>query len=277
MRQEQARHIEHLSVVYSERHYGIHARLAESLQPRAPSMLLEVAGEYLPPRARVLDVGCRDAGYLVQLAERYGCRGAGIDPLEWHVRQAVERVRAAGLGGRIEVQRARMEELPFADASFDLVWCRDVLALIDDLNGGLAETTRVLRPGGHLLVYTAFATRRLEAREAAMLYEGLGNIEANMEQGRVEAAFLAAGLTVVRKDVIGTEWREYEEERTKPASGDLLTLARLRRSRQAIVEEYGERIYRIAEASLHWLTYILLGKLLPVLYILRREQGEQAQ
>jgi hypothetical protein len=70
---------------------------------------------------------------------------------------------------------------------------------------------------------------------------------------------------------VGTEWREYEEERTKPASEELLQLARLRRNRQALMAEFGVRMYQVAEASAHWLPYILLGKLLPVMYVLERE------
>ena len=43
--------------------YGPHAlfeALEESLHPRGPDMLLEAAGEYLYPGARILDVGCSE-------------------------------------------------------------------------------------------------------------------------------------------------------------------------------------------------------------------------
>jgi SAM-dependent methyltransferase len=43
------------------------------------------------------------------------------------------------------------ETLPFADASFDLVYCRQVLHHAADLNTLCAEASRVLRPGGLMI------------------------------------------------------------------------------------------------------------------------------
>jgi hypothetical protein len=124
-----------------------------------------------------------------------------------------------------------------------------------------------------MLAYCVYATERLEPREAAMMNGALGNVPEHMVESRMEAAFKAAGLRIAVKNVVGTEWREYEEERTRPASQELLELARLRRNREALIAEFGERMYELAEASAHWLPYILLGKLLPVMYVLEHEGG----
>jgi hypothetical protein len=86
----------------------------------------------------------------------------------------------------------------------------------------------------------------------------------------VEDAFAAAGLTIERKEVIGTEWREYLEERTRPASRALLRLSRLRRQREELVEQTGRDIYDHVEANLHWEVFQFLGKLVPTVYILGR-------
>jgi SAM-dependent methyltransferase len=60
---------------------------------------------------------------------------------------AVERARARGL--RAEV--ADIERLPFADAEFDVVTCNWVLYHLSDLDAGVAEIARVLRPGGRFV------------------------------------------------------------------------------------------------------------------------------
>ena len=86
---------------------------------------------------------------------------------------------------------------------------------------------------------------------------------------RVEGAFERAGLRVERLEEIGTEFREYDEERTQPVSESLLRLARLRRRRQEVIRRFGKDKYDLWEASLHWLAYLLLGKLEPVAYVLR--------
>jgi len=93
--------------------------------------------------------------------------GAGVDPVDRLVRQARHAVTEAGLDDRIEIVRGVMQNLPYPDHHFDLVWCRDVLAVVDPLEAALSEAAQVLRRGRHVLVYTDFATDRLEPKEAA--------------------------------------------------------------------------------------------------------------
>jgi SAM-dependent methyltransferase len=164
--------------------------------------------------------------------------------------------------------RGVMQQIEQPSDHFDFIWSRDMLVLVEELEDGLRETARVLKPGGVMLLYTNFATELLAPHEAALIGAPLGNVERNFDEKVVEAAFDAAGLVVDRKDVISTEWREYEEERDRPVSRDLLRLARLRRKRGQIVEQYGDE-YGLAESSLHWLAFQLLGKLRPTLYLLR--------
>jgi 2-polyprenyl-6-hydroxyphenyl methylase/3-demethylubiquinone-9 3-methyltransferase len=51
------------------------------------------------------------------------------------------------------------EDLPVADASADLVYCVDVLEHVRDLDAVIAETARVLKPGGLYLYDTINRTR----------------------------------------------------------------------------------------------------------------------
>lgn len=41
-----------------------------------------------------------------------------------------------------------MQHMPLDGDSFDLVWCRDVIEVVEELDLGLTEIARVLRPGG---------------------------------------------------------------------------------------------------------------------------------
>jgi ubiquinone/menaquinone biosynthesis C-methylase UbiE len=263
-------HLDQVARVYSPTHYSVYEFLDRSLEPRGPEMLYDVAGEYLHAESRILDIGCRDAKYLIRLVQTHGCRGVGIDPLAWHLEQARSAIEEAGLGERIQIDEGVMEELGQPSDHFDLIWSRDMLVLVEGLEQGLREAARVLKPDGVMLVYTNVATELLDADEAARLNEPLGNVARNFDEEVVEAAFAQAGLVIDRKDVIGTEWREYEEERERPVSTNLLRLARLRRARDEFVEQYGREKFELAEASLHWLAYQLLGKLRPTLYVLRR-------
>jgi SAM-dependent methyltransferase len=264
-------HLGAVSRVYGPETWDVYDLLDRSLDPRGPETMLALATERLTPAAVVLDVGCRDASHLIELVRATGASGVGIDPLRRFVERARHAVGEAGLDARIQIAEGVMQEIPWPDASFDLVWCRDVLEVVEELEGGVAEIARVLRPGGHLVVFTVFATERLEPKEAALLLgQSLSVVPANLVEENVEAAFTRAGLTIVLEDAIGTEWREHGEERTQPASRDLLRLARLRRQRDRIVEDAGEEIYGHVESTLHWLVYQFLGKLRPTIYVLRK-------
>jgi SAM-dependent methyltransferase len=254
--------------VYGPEAWEVYGLLDRSLDPRGPDSMVAPATERLTAFSSVLDVGCRDASHLIALARVTGASGVGIDPLERFVERAREAVSEADLAERIRIVRASMQEIPSPDNALDLVWCRDVIEIVDDLRGALDEVARVLRPGGHVILYTVLATDRLEPQELALLGQSLAVVPANLVETSLREAFRHAGLEVVLEDPIGTEWREWAEERTQPVSRDLLRLARLRRSRERIVERAGEDIYRHVESNLHWLVFQFLGKLRATVYVL---------
>ncbi|HEY7349547.1 MAG TPA: bifunctional 2-polyprenyl-6-hydroxyphenol methylase/3-demethylubiquinol 3-O-methyltransferase UbiG [Ktedonobacterales bacterium] len=100
----------------------------------------------LDPRGlRALDVGC-GGGLLAEEFARLGCRVTGIDPAEPAIATARAHARQSALV--IDYQVGVGEQLPFADASFDLVYCCDALEHVGDQDRVIAESARVLTPGG---------------------------------------------------------------------------------------------------------------------------------
>jgi SAM-dependent methyltransferase len=91
------------------------------------------------PGRRVLDLGCRYGALTRHYVEGNDIVGVDVD------RDALE--QAAGLG--IETCWADVEEpLPFDDESFDVVVCGELLEHVRDPHALVAESARVLRPGG---------------------------------------------------------------------------------------------------------------------------------
>ncbi len=99
----------------------------------------------------VLDVGCGPGTLLADLvAAGYRCRAVDASPQMVEAARAELRLR--GLAGRdVQVAQARVQDLPFADASFDTVTSTFPTEYIYDPLA-IREIARVLRPGGRLVV-----------------------------------------------------------------------------------------------------------------------------
>jgi SAM-dependent methyltransferase len=178
---------------------------------------------------------------------------------------------SADLGDLVRFDAGRAERIPLDDASVDLVWCRDVLCLVEDLDLAYAECQRVLRGGGHVVVYQMFATDRLEPREAAELYAALDCVPTSMVPRRTEAAIEAAGLRIDECIILGTEWGEFFEEQSGKAARLLLHAGRLLRDPDRYIEQFGRRNYEIKFGDCLWHVYRLVGKLSSRIYVLSRE------
>ena len=94
---------------------------------------------------KVLDVGCGGGFTCEFLAER-GAQVTGVDQSAACILAAS--AHAADMDYSIEYQRSEAEQLPFADDSFDVVTCVDVLEHVDNARETVAQISRVLKPGG---------------------------------------------------------------------------------------------------------------------------------
>jgi len=97
----------------------------------------------LPPDPAILDAGCGTGGNLQRYA-RIG-RATGVDPSPEAVRFCRERELES-------VEQAGLEELPFADGTFDLIAATDVLEHIAPEREALRELWRVAAPSAALLL-----------------------------------------------------------------------------------------------------------------------------
>ena len=121
--------------------------------------LAPVAGRFLPAGGRVLEVGCGYGRNVAALAILPARLVVGADPSRGELGKARERLADLASEARARVALVRQEplRLPFADGSFDLVVLWQVLEHVFDRGDKrrvLAESVRVLRSGGHLLVET---------------------------------------------------------------------------------------------------------------------------
>ncbi|UOQ52741.1 class I SAM-dependent methyltransferase [Hymenobacter cellulosivorans] len=101
---------------------------------------------HLPSTAEILEIGCSGGPLLQRLSNTGYTNLTGIDVSEAGVAVARER-------GLTNVSCMDGAHLDFSSDSFDLIIASDVLEHIADEAQALREWTRVLRPGGQLLVF----------------------------------------------------------------------------------------------------------------------------
>jgi SAM-dependent methyltransferase len=124
------------------------------------------------PGPAVLDLGCGPGASRAAFRARHpGVRWTGVDVPDSPSPPPPDPDIQLYDGGR----------LPFADGSFDVVFCKQVLEHVHDPRPVLAEAARVLAPGGHLAGSTsqlepfhARSTFGYTAHGLALLLDGAG-------------------------------------------------------------------------------------------------------
>jgi demethylmenaquinone methyltransferase/2-methoxy-6-polyprenyl-1,4-benzoquinol methylase len=117
-------------------------------------MLLADAAGPAPSGAVVLDLACGTGDLAFALAERMeGARVTGVDASPKMIEMAKGRRRAAagGPAGRVAFRVGDMTGLDLPDGSVDLVTAGYGFRNVPDFRAALAESARVLRPGGRLV------------------------------------------------------------------------------------------------------------------------------
>ncbi len=158
--------------------------------PNAREVALQAVLERTPEA--VLEVGCGEGELAEQIAASPGISLVAVDLSP----RMVELTAARGVDARV----ADVQELPFADASFDVVVAAWMLYHVPDLDRGLGEIVRVLRPGGALVAVTNAPGHLAEVLELA----GLDGWELAFDGANGQARLEAHFARVERREAYGT-------------------------------------------------------------------------
>ncbi len=125
---------------------------------RGRKATLELARQIrLDDGMQVLDVGSGLGGASRYLAREFGCRVTGIDLTGEYCRVAAMLSRRLDLDSRAFYCQGSALEMPFADATFDVLWTQHATMNIPDKAKLYREMWRVLKPGGVLASYEILA------------------------------------------------------------------------------------------------------------------------
>ena len=177
------------------RSYDQHAVLQQEVQLRTLQKLDPIS---ITPQ-RVLDLGCGTGAGVVQLKKRFGkAQVIGGDFAE-------QMVRLARNNGRWWQKRPYLtldaHQLPFVDASIDVVYSSLMLQWSQDLDRVLTECRRVLRPGGLLLFSSLGPDTLIEMRRASARVDGSSRVNGFFDMHDVGDALVRAGFDAPVLDV----------------------------------------------------------------------------
>jgi SAM-dependent methyltransferase len=99
---------------------------------------------------RVLDVGCGIGGPSRYLANTFGCRVTGLDLTPEFIALAGMLAQRTRLADKVTYRHGDALDMPFPNASFDLVWSQNAAMNIGDRDRLYDEMRRVLAPSGRL-------------------------------------------------------------------------------------------------------------------------------
>jgi SAM-dependent methyltransferase len=178
------------AAVYDQPFYPVVTHVTYALQPSATARLnfvREVVRGVSAQRAEVADLGCGSGVILSEvLLMKREWAGRGLDISPQSIAYARRLAAHKGVAARASFRAGCVTELPYADESLNLVIASEVVEHMPEPEVVVNEITRVLKPGGQLIL-----TMPIESRTPAHVHT-LGGGE------DLRALLLNAGLRVRR-------------------------------------------------------------------------------
>ena len=144
----------------------------------------------------VLDLGSGGGADILISAKRVGPSGRaiGLDMTDEMLELARANAAHAGVDNA-EFLKGYIEDIPLPDESVDVVISNCVINLSADKRRVLAETARVLRPGGRFAVSDVIADPDMDEATRADMQQWTGCVAGALTRDEFEDALAAAGLT----------------------------------------------------------------------------------
>jgi sarcosine/dimethylglycine N-methyltransferase len=177
-----------------------------TMGPIATSQLAELAE--ITADDHVLDAGCGIGGTARFLADQYKCRVTAIDLTEEYCEIARWLNRLTGLADRIWVRHGSVTNLPFADASFDVVISQHVQMNVADKPRLYAEARRVLVTGGRLAIWDIVAGDSAEKLDFPVPWADRPELSHLVPAGHLRAFIEEAGFVV-------EQWNDLTDDAAK--------------------------------------------------------------
>jgi len=192
-------------------HYGFHdKRLSHN---EALIRMIEVLADKakITSWEKVLDVGCGVGGSAIWLAQNIGCEVVGIDINPSFINISRREAGKRNLDNLVSFHEMNFCQTAFRENDFDIVWAVESSCHAEDKQAFLMEMSRILKPGGHIVIADAYKTQESSELNKALMGWGIPNIPSVAEfmDYLTKASFLHIVCEDISDKVIPSSLRIY--------------------------------------------------------------------
>jgi len=200
-----------------------------------------------PKGKTALEVGS-GGGILTEEICKMGFTTTGIDPADESLQTASNHAKAEGLN--ITYEKGTGEQLPYADQSFDCVFCCDVLEHVRDLPRVIAEIARVLKPNGVFIYDTLNRTfiSKLVAIKIWQEWKRWAFMPANLHVWKM---FIKPGEIKELLAANGLEWQHHVGSEPNISIPKMLGFLRKRVKGEWTFEELGKNFWLVESKDMN--------------------------
>ncbi len=118
----------------------------------------------------ILDVATGTGDFAIACMSLQPDKIVGVDISEGMLEVGKKKIAEKQLSSVIQLQYGDSEQLPFADNSFDAITCAYGVRNFENLEKGLTEMCRVLRPGGRLAILEFSTPQKFPIKQLYKFY-----------------------------------------------------------------------------------------------------------
>ena len=119
---------------------------------------------------KILDIGTGTADFAIDSAKFLNADIIGVDLSEKMLEIGREKIKKKKLKSKISLELADAEKLNYSESSFDVITAGFVVRNFEDMDKGLAEQYRVLKPNGKLIILEPSIPKLIPFKQIYNLY-----------------------------------------------------------------------------------------------------------